>query len=178
MVAHRADDVPPEIEEQFWEHILDFETARPVPLFETLVNGGLTLPAPDHLDDAQLSAKLRELFNAMALLGVYLHCTNHLSDRELYEHLCKDSLREPTFLQPNNPDFGCHIDLVSSGSEEDIFLYLKYYADEEARRRWQRDFPGEVIPEHADPPFDRDRHLPNPARFRTAVPGGGSESPS
>jgi hypothetical protein len=176
MVSGGTHDLPPEIEEQFWEQVLDFEQATPVSPFEMLVNGGATLTPPDQLDGAQLSAKLWELINGMALLGVYLHSTNHLSDRELYEHLWKDALRESTFLQPSNPDFACHIDLVSSGSAEDIFLYLRYYADEESRRRWLRDFPEDVIPEHADPPFDRDRHLPDPERFRRALSSSGSNA--
>lgn len=53
-----------------------------------------------------------------------------------------------------------HIDLTGSGSEEDTYLYLKYYADEEARQRWAADFPDDEMPEHAEPLFDRDRYLP------------------
>jgi len=68
-------------------------------------------------------------------------------------------LREPMVIMPDNPDFAYHIDLVGSGSEEDI-VYLKYYADEEARRRWAADWPSERLPDHELPPFDRDRHLP------------------
>jgi len=51
---------------------------------------------------------------------------------------------------------------VSSGSDEHTYLYLKYYADDAWRRDWAQQFPGDKIPEHADPPFDRDRHLPQP----------------
>lgn len=176
IVSGRSHDLPPEVEEQFWENILEFEQAKPVSAFELLVNGGIALPQPDELDDAALSAKLREVINGMALLGIYLHSTDHLSDRELYEHLWKESLREDTFVQPDNPDFACHIDLVSSGSEEDIFLYLKYYADEEIRRIWAKDFPNDPIPEHADPRYDRDRHLPKHEYVRAATSGGGSRA--
>jgi hypothetical protein len=52
------------------------------------------------------------------------------------------------------------IDLIGSGSEEDIYLWMKYYADEETRRQWKSDFPDYEMPEHEDPPYDRDRHLP------------------
>ncbi len=48
----------------------------------------------------------------------------------------------------------------SSGSERDIHAWLKYYADEETRQRWAEDFPNDVVPPHEDPPYDRDRHLP------------------
>ena len=35
-----------------------------------------------------------------------------------------------------------------SGSDEDNQLYLKYYADEEWRERWHKDWPNDVIPPH------------------------------
>ena len=53
-----------------------------------------------------------------------------------------------------------HIDLVGSGSEEDIANYLRYYADESTRRDWAREFPDLVLPPHEQPPYDRDRRLP------------------
>ena len=46
------------------------------------------------------------------------------------------------------------------GSDEDNKLNLKYYADEEWRERWHRDFPNDVIPLHVHPPYDRDSKLP------------------
>jgi hypothetical protein len=54
------------------------------------------------------------------------------------------------------------IDLVSSGSDEDNELYLKYYADEQTREQWTEDFPDMEIPERVQPPYDRDRLLPQP----------------
>ena len=53
-----------------------------------------------------------------------------------------------------------YIDLIGSGSEEDIEIGLRYYESEEDRRRWAKEFPKDVIPPHEDPPFDRDRLLP------------------
>ncbi len=55
-----------------------------------------------------------------------------------------------------------HIQLLSSGSDEDNFLYLKYYADNEWRRQWHKNFPKDPIPPHEDPRYDRDRWLPKP----------------
>ena len=75
---------------------------------------------------AQLKDTLWEVIHALAGLGTYLHSTDHLSDRELYTHLWSESLREPTVIMPENPDFAYHIDLVGSGSDEDTFLYLKH----------------------------------------------------
>ena len=47
-----------------------------------------------------------------------------------------------------------------SGSDEDNELYLKYYADEDYRQRWHKDWPNDVIPPHVDPPYNRDSKLP------------------
>ena len=55
-----------------------------------------------------------------------------------------------------------HIDLIGSGSEEHIYLWMKCYADEKTRRQWMKDWPVYEMPEHEDPPYDRDRYLPGP----------------
>ncbi len=150
---------PDTIAEKFLEQILAFEEQEETSLFDALIDSGVHLPAPDKLGDDQLSAKLWEVIRAMSLLGHYLQCTNHLSDRELYRHLWTETLREPTTILPKDPNFACHIDL-SGSSGEDLQLYLKCYADEDVRQQWAIDWPDDVIPEHEDPPYDRDRHLP------------------
>lgn len=149
-----------ELREQFMEYVEAYEAAEWTTSFELLVQGGMELPAPEQLDDSQLSAKLWEVIRGMAMLRMFLYCTDHLSDRELYEELWHQVLREETPDMPVDEDSACHIDLVSSGSEEDIELYLRYYADEETRRDWAKDWPNDVIPAHETPPYDRDRHLP------------------
>jgi hypothetical protein len=63
-------------------------------------------------------------------------------------------------LMPDNAAFACHIDMVGSGSEEHNHLYMKYYADEDMRRRWLKDWPDDVLPDPEEPPYDRDRLLP------------------
>lgn len=168
MLAVVSGSCPPDIEEEFWEHMVAFEQAEWIPPFDMLVKGGVSLPLPDELGDSQLTAKLWEVIQGLALLGVYLHNTNHLSDRELYEHLWSDFLREPAVLQPDDPDFACHLDIIGSGSEEDTVIYLKHYANEEERRQWAKEWPEETLPEHEQPPFDRDRHLPAPDRLGLA----------
>ena len=52
------------------------------------------------------------------------------------------------------------IDFISSGNEQDIHDYLKYFADPLARQGWKREFPECDVPEQEDPPCDRDRFLP------------------
>lgn len=155
-----ADDDPDDLRSVFLEHVAAYERQEPVSLFVVLPEAGVALPPPDELDESQVSAKLWDVINALALLGTFLHHTDHLSDRQLYEELWGDILREPAVLMPDNPDFAYHVDMTGSGSEEHNFLYLKYYADERARRIWKEDWPEDPVPEHEEPPYDRDRHLP------------------
>jgi hypothetical protein len=153
-------EMPADMEEEFLRHVLEYETAEPTTVFKLLENSGLMLVSPNELDEINLPEKLMEIINRMASLGAYLLHTDHLSDRELYDHLYYDSLREEAVLFPENPSYAYVIDLTGSGSEEDNQVYLRYYADEDHRRQWTQDWPDDAMPDHEDPPFDRDRHLP------------------
>lgn len=164
MVTTVSAGCPAEIEEQFWQHVVDFEQATWVQPFERLLEMGIALPPAEELTDPQLSAKLWEVIEALAFLGMYLEHTDHLSDRELYALLWSEELHEAAVLQPENLDYAYHVDFVGSGSEENMFLYLKYYADEDERTLWAEDWQGESLPEREPTPFDRDRHLPQPQR--------------
>ena len=154
------ESMPADMEEEFLRHVLEYETAEPISLFQLLENSGLDIPAPDQLDDTTLTAKLQEMIQRMAALGAYLLHTNHLSDRELYEYLYLDGLREEAVLFPENPSYAYMIDLTGSGSDEDNLTYLKYYADEPHRQQWARDWPDDPMPPHEESPFDRDSSLP------------------
>lgn len=77
-----------------------------------------------------------------------------------YTWLVTDALREELmgFGQP----FGnCHLDVLGACSEEDLFLSMRYYSDDEERARWAKDFPDFEMPPKEKPPYDRDRLLPN-----------------
>lgn len=93
-------------------------------------------------------------------MRVFLSQTDHLSDRELYTLLWGDTLREPVKNMPRDESSAWHIDLLSGGGEEETRLYMKYYADEGALRRWPADFPDDEVPPHEEPPYEHDRHLP------------------
>ncbi len=157
-----APDDNSESAERFLEQILAMEGVDQIPLFDVLASKGISMPPARELDDAQVSAKLWEVIREMALFGHYLTSTDHLSDRELYELLWNETLRDPTSILPSDPYFCCHIDLLGGWSEEDTQIYLKYYAEQEERERWSEEWPEIPIPPHEDPPYDRDRHLPEP----------------
>ncbi|MFN2531989.1 MAG: hypothetical protein ABR555_11895 [Pyrinomonadaceae bacterium] len=152
--------MPADMEEEFLRHVLEYETAQPSSLLQLLTDAGLAIPAPANLDDENLQEKLMQIIQRMASLGAYLLHTDHLSDRQLYQELYENSLREEAVLFPENPSYVFMLDLTGSGSEEDNQIYLKYYADEEHRRSWAADWPDDPMPKHENPPFDRDRHLP------------------
>ena len=154
------ESMPVDMEEEFLRHVLEYESAEPITLFRLLQNAGVQIPLPTDLDDVALSTKLIEITEKLGALGAYLLHTNHLSDRALYEYLYHDGLREESVLFPENPSYAYMIDLTGSGSDEDNQIYLKYYADEEHRRQWALDWPDDPMPEHEDPPYDRDRTLP------------------
>lgn len=167
-----SDDLPPEIEEQFWKQVVDFESSDWTTGLERLERIGVELPEPEELTEEELVEKLREVIGAMASIGMYLVHTDHLSDRELYEHLIEDLLLEESPEMPGVA--GCWTyDLVSSGSDEDNEAYLRYYADENYRQEWAESFPEDVIPPHEDPKYDRDSKLPSGF---TDIPGLGDSA--
>lgn len=161
---HVSEDCPDELHEEFLRNIEHIESGPLSTHFKVLEEAGVGLPAPNSLDDAALHAKLWEVIEALAKRDTLLHHTDHLSDRQLYEHLWGDSLREETTIMPAGSGWTCHLDLISSGSEEDNQISLRYYDDEEHRERWAKDFPEDVIPPHEDLPHDRDRFLPRGVR--------------
>ncbi len=164
MAVFESEDAPPELLEQFWQNVVDHENAPLTSDFEQLTKAGVELPPPETMDDAELHEKLWEVIRALAARRVFLYQTDHLSDRELYTELGEEVLHEakPDFPD-DHPMFGggsWHIDLLGGCGEEDIYLFHKHYADEKDRAIWAKDWPEDEMPAHVDPPYDRDRLLP------------------
>ncbi len=160
MFLWESNELSPEARAQFWQRVAAYEQAPLTTHFQQLEEAGVASSAPESLDDPMLTARLWQVIEALARLRVFLHQTDHLSDRELYTLLWRELLREPVKDLPLDNSGAWHIDLLGSGSEEDIYLYLKYYADDATRRQWSADFPDYEVPDHEQPTFDRDRHLP------------------
>jgi hypothetical protein len=126
---------------------------------DVLKERGVALPPAEELSDDELHDSLWNLIRAMAGIGMFLQSTDHLSDRQLYEQLTKECLLERTFLAPDNVLFGEHIDIIGGFSNDDIRIYLTYYANEEERESFREGFEGD-FPKSLPPPYDRDRLLP------------------
>jgi hypothetical protein len=72
MIAGGAAESPPEVREQFWEHVLAWEEAPWTTDFLQLQEAGIALPAPDTLDDDQVS-----MAGLLIVHGVMLHIADH-----------------------------------------------------------------------------------------------------
>lgn len=160
MITWKSPKISSDVEEKFLQQVLEYEKAPDTTHFEQLLQAGFNFSPAEEMDDKAMKKKLWELIQKLAQMRVFLHSTDHLSDRELYVKLYTEVLLEETkdlFLDPGS---AFHIDLAGSGGEEDIQIYLKYYADKDTRERWQNDFPNDPIPNHEALPYDRDRFLP------------------
>jgi hypothetical protein len=148
------DDLIAELERV--DRFFEGEEAGEIPL-EVLRERGMDIPAVPLDDAAALRAKLFEIIEAMYEIGIVVESTDHLSDAELYRFLVDDALLHETIISIAGGTW--HISPIGSGSEEDNDIYLRYYADDDYREQWHRDF-GDPLPPKEKLPYDRDRLLP------------------
>ena len=153
-IYEEENDVIAELERM--DRFFEGEEAGEIPL-EVLRGRGIDIPAIPPVDEAELRARLMEIVEGMADIGMMLEDTDHLSDAELYRYLVDDALLEETMLSSGGGQW--HISPIGGGSEEANEIYLRYYADDEYREQWHRDF-GDALPPKEKPPHDRDRFLP------------------
>ncbi len=161
MISGDFGEVSPSLEEAFLTLACEYEKASYDTNFNRLVRGGIAMLPPSELDDTSLVAKLQEVLCALAKIRCFVENTDHLSDRELYTWLWSDGLREET---PDLSQLGgaWHMSPIGGCNQEDIAIFLKYYATEKERRRWRKDFPKDALPSHCPLPYNRDQNLPHP----------------
>src|SRR5437667_4534304 len=95
-----------------------------------------------------------------SLCGFYVLHTDHLSDRELYAELWTRGLREPAHLPGRNPRGGWFNDFLGSWGEDEMQLWLRYYASDEERAKHGKESPKTPLPPKEKPAFNRDWRLP------------------
>ena len=155
-----AAEAPPELHEQFWRNVVEYEE-REMGLLPSISLPPLEFPDPGGLTDDELNGLLWRKIAELAERRIFLEQTDHLSDRELYSVLCSPEMKElSTQAVPENGIVG--FDILGGYSEEDIELYLRYHADDLDRDLWQADWPDDRIPAKETPPFQRDAKLPKP----------------
>lgn len=149
---------PLEVELQFLEQVVGFETAAMTSWRKKLREAGYEMPPPESLDDEAVSLEVWQVIQRLSELHAYIDTTNHLSDRQLYERLY-EQLDEPVEDMFPGPGSGYHLEMLASGDEEDDRIWLRYFADEQTRVEWRDEF-GVDLPPKEDPPYDRDRLMP------------------
>jgi hypothetical protein len=159
LVMGKASDLPLDLEEEFLKHMLIIETCSEEPAFGVLEAEGIAMPAPDALDDATLHDVLWKVIHACAKHRLFFHHTNHLSDREFYEHLWHEAFRRP-LTGFGLPYGNTQYDMIGTGSEEHILIGQRFYDDDEERAWWMEQFPDYEMPPREKAPYDRDRFMP------------------
>lgn len=143
-------NMPTRDENEFLASMLEWERAPVVPIAQWF-QPKLNPPGIDKLDEHQLHVVLWETINALFAKRIVLDFTHHLSDRELYQLICRDILpslekkieRTRTYL---------HWLCLDPDSEADI--WLRYYASEEEREGWASE-NGRELPNSELPPYPR-----------------------
>ncbi len=161
MFGGMGEQLPPELELQFLEHVRSFEAAETTTLRKILSEEGYRMATADTLSELEISTEVWEVLQRLADIHCYLDATDHLSDRGLYEKI-DAMLDEPAEdFRLMGEGSACFLEVLNACEEEDDQTWLKYYADEETRQMWHLEF-GTNLPEKEAPPYDRDRLLPRP----------------
>ena len=127
---------------------------------ETLKQAGYTPMPPAEVTPETQSAVLWELLHELAIRGFYVLSTNHLSDEEIYADLWRHGIRDAAILPGKTKTAAWFHDIIGSGSEEDIDLWLRFHADDKARADWLSQFPETTLPPREKADGNRDWRLP------------------
>jgi hypothetical protein len=130
------------------------------PPAQQLAELNIPLLPPAEVTDETLTPILWELLHNLSLQGFYVQHSDHLSDRELYAELWERGLRDPAHLPGRNPRGGWFHDFLGSWGEEDMQLWLRYYATDDDRAKHAKEYSKSKLPPKEKPPCNRDWRLP------------------
>ncbi len=145
--------------EEYLRQVEAWENAPLVTHREWLKRRGWRFHAPEKLYGHELVEELWRLIRALAEARVFIEHTDHLNDVALYEQLWREVLEGQQPDVPRSAADAWHWDLAEAGGEHET-EWLMYYADEDEREEWHEMFPEVTLPEHRDPPYERDQLLP------------------
>src|SRR5687768_16952248 len=114
------------------------EVGEPTTVWEALCDRDWKPMHPSKVLDYE--AAVRRLVNDLAWIHVYLRCTEHLSDTELYEELY-ELIREyekPIWPEDSESAITLHFALHDLDEGE---AWLRYYASDHDRRIWAKRHP-------------------------------------
>jgi hypothetical protein len=125
-VSWTSKDFPEEARESYLEDVLAFESiGTGTSLFEGLQEHGLTLPAPEKLDDQQCADKAKEVLYALARLRIFLFGFDDLTAREFYSTLWSQTLWEGCYVEKRNRGAITLIDVSHKMPRSEMLRYLE-----------------------------------------------------
>lgn len=152
-------DLPPELENEFLNHILAFEKAFENRIITTVYEflGKPNYRKIEELSEAEIPAELARLYEIMHQNEMKLSTLCEVSDRELYRFITeelffeeKDNIRIPGMtshftyeeFHPNHDyDIRQHIDMfTSSYFDKDNDFYLNMLTSESKKATWHQNF--------------------------------------
>jgi hypothetical protein len=137
-------------------HLRATEPENWTPPAASLAAQHIPLLPPAEITEDMLAPILWELLHNLALTGFYVLHTDHLSDRELYAELWERGLRNPAYLPGRSVRAGWFHDFLGSWGEDDMKLWLRFYATDEERARHAEECPNDALPPQEKPAFNRD----------------------
>jgi hypothetical protein len=154
--APKADDPDSAPDERL--HAVEPDNWRPPA--QQLAEQNIPLLPPAEITDETLVPILWELLHNLSLRGFYVQHSDHLNDRELYAELWERGLRDPAHLPGRNPRGGWFYDILGGGDDDEIQLWLRYYATDDERAKHAKEYPDDTIPRKEMPCGNRDWRLP------------------
>jgi hypothetical protein len=151
---------PPPLDPVLEAHLRACEPENWTPPAEQLAQKNIPLLPPAEITDETLTPILWELLHNLSLQGFYVLHTDHFSDRELYAELWERGLRDPCHLPGRNPRGGWFHDFLGSWGDEQMQLWLHYYATDDERAKHEQEYPKDKIPPKETPISHRDWRLP------------------
>lgn len=143
--------MPTSLENEFLASLLAWESAPVLPIHQWF-DPPLRLKPVGALTDQQVEESLHQVVDQLHQKHIVLECTQHLSDRQLYQLIACEILpsKEKKVDYPGNTLTWHCID-----QDQDEELWLRYYASEEDREMWQEFHPDRPLPPMELPPFPR-----------------------